>query len=176
MGMKRLFLCTLLLLSYVTVQAQSGEEALAETSNYVNVSSQLSTSGQITYDQIPELKEAGYDLVVNLAPASDAMNALEGYLVVDEGMSYVQIPVSWQEPSMRDLKMFFDVMESNSDRKIYVHCFANMRASVFVYLYRTMVQDIPESEAMAHVQEVWNPADRPQWAALIESAQKEFSK
>ncbi|NND73331.1 MAG: phosphatase [Rhodothermales bacterium] len=143
--------------------------------NYVNISPSLSTSGQITYDQISSLKEEGYEIVINLAPASEAVNALEGFLVIQEGMTYVHIPVSWREPSMRDVKMFFDTMEANRDRKVFVHCFANMRVSVFVYLYRTLIEGVTEAEAMADLTKVWDPEDQQQWTALIEQARSELS-
>ena len=81
---------------------------------------------------------AGFDVVVNLAPARWERNFEEGFRVTQAGMTYIQIPVDWQDPSLRDLELFFDVMEANEDRNVYVHCFANMRVSVFVYLYRTL--------------------------------------
>ena len=131
----------------------------------------LGTGGQVAYDQIQSLKDAGYDVVVNLAPASNGANALEGYLATEAGMTYVHIPVSWQEPNMRDLQMFFDVMEANRDRKVFVHCFANMRVSAFVYLYRTLVEGVDEDEARADLEEIWDPGSQQQWKDLIARAQ-----
>ena len=111
--MKTLFLaaCTLFCLAALTAtaaQAQAGdaEDPLADITNYVKISDHLSTSGQIAYDQIEAIKEAGFEVVVNLAPARDDANGLEGFLVVEQGMSYVHIPVSWQAPSQRDLQLF----------------------------------------------------------------------
>ena len=68
---------------------------------------------------------------------------------------------------MSDVEMFFDVMRANEDRKVFVHCFANMRASAFVYLYRTLVGGVPEAEALATMHEVWDPDGTRQWADLI---------
>jgi len=167
-----ILICAFLLtaLPSTAARAQGAEADLETIRNYVKVSDQLATAGQIAYDQIESLKELGYEVVINLATASESGNALEGFLAVQQGMSYVHIPVSWQEPSMRDLQMFFDVMEMNSDRKVFVHCFANMRASAFVYLYRTLVEGVSESEALADMNAVWDPMELKQWAALIEKA------
>lgn len=153
--------------------AQSPEEDLATVHNFLKISDEVSTSGQIAYDQIASLKEAGFEVVVNLAPASEGANALEGYLVTQQGLSYVQIPVSWQEPSLRDLQMFIDVMEVNKDRKVFVHCFANMRVSVFMYLYRTLVLDVPEAQAVADLNAIWDPLRLEQWAGLIQQAKQQ---
>jgi len=75
---------------------------------------------------------------------------------------------------MADLELFFDVMEANADRRIFVHCFANMRASAFVYLYRTLVEGMPEDQALATMSEVWDPWELEQWGGLIERAQAAY--
>ncbi len=134
---------------------------------YLPIHGNLATGGQITYEQIPLLKEAGFEVVINLAPADEERNASEGFLVTQKGMSYVQIPVSWQEPAERDLQMFFDVMEANQDRKVFVHCFANMRVSAFVYLYRTLKQGVSEEEAKAALHKIWDSASEERWAQWV---------
>lgn len=154
----------------------SAEEDLATIRNYVKVSDRLATSGQIAYDQIAALHEAGYEVVINLAPPSLGSNELEGYLVTDAGLSYVQIPVDWQKPSLRDLELFYAVMEANRDRKVFVHCFANMRASAFTYLYRTLVAGESDAEALADMTAVWDPSEVEQWSALIETAKAEHAR
>lgn len=152
--------------------AQSAEARLETVRNYQRISDRLASSGQVTEDHIPALKAAGFEVVVNLAPARASANAREGFLVTQEGLAYIHIPVLWDAPSLRDLDLFFGVMEASADRKVYVHCFANMRASAFVYLYRTLVQGVPEDEARAVMHQIWDPMDEAPWAALIEQAQQ----
>ena len=170
--MRQWFLTVLLMAVPMTAAAQT-DAGLADARAYLRISDQLGTAGQITYDEVPAVKAAGYDVVVNLAPAHEERNALEGFHVTQEGMTYVQIPVSWQEPSQRDLQLFFDVMKANADRSVLVHCFANMRASAFVYLYRTLHDGVPEDVALADMAEIWDPATQPQWAAFIAEAQRQ---
>jgi protein tyrosine phosphatase (PTP) superfamily phosphohydrolase (DUF442 family) len=174
--MKRFVLALLTVAICAPTLGQTADEDLATILNYVKISDQLATSGQIADTQIKSLEEAGYEVVVNLATASLERNGIEGFLVVQGGMTYVQIPVSWAEPSMRDLEMFFDVMEMNRDRKVFVHCFANMRASAFTYLYRTLKEGIDPEEARKAMTPVWDPNELEQWAGLIERAQGHFAK
>jgi uncharacterized protein (TIGR01244 family) len=154
------------------ITAQSAPEPLETIRNWQHVDARLSSSGQIGYDQIPLLAEQGYDVVVNLAIADEERNGQEGFLVAQNGLTYVHIPVDWEQPTMGDVEMFFDVMQANADRKVYVHCFANMRASAFVYMYRTLVEGVPEAEALATMNEVWDPGELEQWAGLIRQAQE----
>ena len=152
-------------------------DTLAAVYNFVQISERLATSGQITSADITAVDEAGYDVVVNLAPAREDRNFEEGFRVTEAGMTYIQIPVDWQDPSLRDLELFFDVMDANRDRRIYVHCFANMRVSVFVYLYRTLRLGIDEQEAWADVLRVWDPgaeAETAQWPRFITAANEHF--
>ena len=171
--MKYCFAAILLILTpLASLWAQSTDTMLEDIQAYVKISDDLSTSGQIGYDQIALLKEAGFEVVINLATADEERNGLEGFLVTQEGMTYIHIPVSWQNPSQRDLKLFFDVMEVNKDRKVYVHCFANMRVSAFVYLYRTLHQDVSEEQAKEDLAKIWDPYSLDQWANFIETAQE----
>lgn len=157
-----------LALSPTLLQAQA---PLEDIRNYTWVSDDLASAGQIGYDQIPLLDEAGYDVVVNLAIADEERNGREGFLVTQEGLTYIHIPVDWQAPSMEHVELFFDVMQANEGRKVFVHCFANMRATAFVYLYRTLVLGESETDARATMNEVWDPNEVAQWKDLIERAQ-----
>ena len=154
--------------------AQTTAAPLETIRNFQVVSDQLASAGQIGYDQIPLIREEGYEVVINLAIADEERNGKEGFLVAQEGLTYIHIPVEWNQPRLSDLEMFFDVMKANEDRKVFVHCFANMRASAFVYLYRTLVEGESEIMARATMDEVWDPGELQQWADLIERAKAEY--
>lgn len=143
--------------------------------NFQIVDERLTSAGQIAYDQIPEIRERGYEVVVNLAIADQDRNGLEGFHVAEEGLAYVHIPVDWEEPRVSDVRMFFDVMEANRERSVFVHCFANMRASAFVYLYRSLIEGVPDEEARATMHAIWDPAEQQQWADLIEQVKAEYA-
>ena len=177
--MKKTFFVPIALLVVMSgteqARAQQAPADLTTVLNYVGISDRLTTAGQIDYDQVPLLRQEGYEVVVNLATASQERNALEGFHVTSAGMTYIHIPVEWQTPQLSDVRMFFDVMEANQDRKVFVHCIANMRASAFVYLYRTLVEGVSDEEAREDMDAVWDPGELRQWADLIEIAQSELS-
>ena len=162
----------------VPAHAQQAPPAdLTTILNYHGISDRLTTAGQIEYDQVPLLREQGYEVVINLATANPERNSLEGFHVTGSGMTYIHIPVDFATPELSDVKMFFDVMEANQDRKLFVHCIANLRASAFVYMYRTLVEGVSDEEAKQDMSAVWDPGEQPRWAKwaeLIERAQSEF--
>lgn len=158
------------------VASQATPQPLETVRNFQVVDEMLSSAGQIGYDQIPLLAELGYEVVVNLAIADERRNGEEGFLVAQNGLTYVHIPVEWESPQLGDVEMFFDVMEANEGRKVFVHCFANMRASAFVFMYRTLVEGVSEAEALSTMNEVWDPGELDQWAGLIRRAQAELNR
>lgn len=167
--------CLGMLLSNSTMAQVTAKEDVEKIYNYVEISDQLGTAGQPAYDQIKSLKDEGYEVIVNLATAAAGMNELEGFLATEEGITYVHIPVPWREPGVRDLEMFFAVMDANKDRKVFVHCMANMRASAFTYLYRTLKEGVPDEQALADMHKVWDPMELEQWARLVNDAKAKYA-
>jgi len=153
-------------------QPGSGGNELEDIRAYLRISERLSTSGQIEYDRIESIKKAGFDVVINLAIADKKRNASEGFLVTEQGMTYIHIPVSFQEPALSHLDLFFRMMDALADKKVYVHCFANMRVSVFVYLYRTLRLGESEEVARKDMQAIWDPLEDENWAKFIEDARR----
>ncbi|MFI5323995.1 MAG: protein tyrosine phosphatase family protein [Thermodesulfobacteriota bacterium] len=139
--------------------------------NYVKVNDCIATSGQPGRDEFPEIANAGYSAVVNLATGTspDAIPD-EGEVTADEGMAYYHIPVKWTSPELSDLDRFFSVMDDLQDRKVWVHCVVNKRASAFVYLYRLIELGVPEEEARAPIDEVWEPDEI--WRGFIDHAKE----
>jgi protein tyrosine phosphatase (PTP) superfamily phosphohydrolase (DUF442 family) len=131
---------------------------VAQIVNFLAISDSLGTAGQPLPAQFPDIRQAGYQVVINLA-MPDSTNALphERELVVEQGMDYVHIPVVWEAPTMHDLDRFFEIMERYRDRKIFVHCALNMRVSAFVLLYRVIRLGVSLPEAGRALLTLWTP-------------------
>lgn len=116
------------------------------------------TGGQPTREQFTSVREAGIEVVINLAlPTSDNAVADEGALVTALGMVYVQIPVNFEGPTPRDFEAFCGVMRGLEGRRKLVHCAANLRVSAFIYLYRVICEGVPVSVAEKDLLAIWKP-------------------
>lgn len=126
--------------------------------NWRQLSERLATGGQPSEDDLVAVAENGYELVVNLG-LTDAPYALEDEqgLVQALGLEYVHLPVSWEQPEARALEHFFELMAAIGQRRAFIHCAANKRVSVFVALYRILEQGWAPAEALAALQDVWEP-------------------
>lgn len=134
----------------------------------------LWTSGQLSEKDIACLPSLRIKAVINLAlPTS--LNALHGEaeLIARQGIAYVNIPVQWERPELRQLAQFFGTLRAFEGCNIWVHCAKNMRVSAFIYLYRKLCLAESEKVASHPLQEVWVPNEA--WQAFIEDALNVFS-
>lgn len=165
--------CTVFLICLLTSAVTMAEDPLTEIYNFYRIDDTVVTAGQVTPEQVPLLKQAEISLVVNLATAHEERNGKEGFLVTDQGIGYVQIPVIWDKPTFADLELFFAVMKARQSRSTVVHCFANYRASAFTYLYRVTQLGVPEAEARQALEVIWTEQaweEYPQWRKFVDDA------
>ena len=143
--------------------------------NFLKISDAVATSGQPTETQFAAIKESGYQVVVNLALTSSP-NALpnEKEIVESLGMQYVHIPVIWENPTLNDIARFFNIMEANADKPVFVHCAANMRVSAFVYLYRRIHEPMSEEQIQRDLHQIWVPNEN--WQKFIQQVIEHYQK
>ena len=143
--------------------------------NFLPITDCLSTSGQPTETQISALAEKGYELIINLALHDDPRYSLkdETSYVKSLGMEYIHIPVQFDKPSKNELVSFFNAMESNKNKKIHVHCAANMRVTAFLGLYFLIREEKSNEEAFKPMGQIWKPDSV--WSLFIDAMIEEFS-
>jgi protein tyrosine phosphatase (PTP) superfamily phosphohydrolase (DUF442 family) len=142
--------------------------SLEQIYNFIQISEALATSGQPTEAQMGEIAAAGYKVVVNLAlPTSDNALKDEAATVRALGMDYHNIPVVWEAPKVSDFKQFIPLMDSLAGQKVFLHCAANYRVSMFTALYAEKRWGWTRAQADAHIRRIWEPDEV--WARFIES-------
>lgn len=148
------------------------EQGINSIINYLEISELLGTGGQPEPWAYGPLAAAGYQVVINLGmPHSEEAVPNEDWLVTEQGMTYIHLPVPWEKPTAEHLARFFALMEAFSGERIFVHCIMNMRVSVFVYLYRVCCEGMAPEVAQAAMLRIWEPYD--QWQSLIEAVLKD---
>jgi protein tyrosine phosphatase (PTP) superfamily phosphohydrolase (DUF442 family) len=142
--------------------------------NYYELADGLVSSGQPTAQELAAIRDAGYQVIINLVP-TDATMALEGEkaIVEDLGLQYIHIPVIWDHPTPQNLDAFYEAMQTNRDKKVFVHCEVNYRASSFLYLYRRKSLGVEEKQARQDLQWIWVP--NPTWTRFIQEMRERDS-
>ena len=126
--------------------------------NWRRLDDRVTTSGQPTEEQLADIRALGVRHIVNLGLHSHE-KALpdEATSVRNLGMTYIHIPVDFQNPTEGDFAQFCSVMADLQDVPVHVHCIANYRVSAFFYRYRRDVLRIDEARARFAMNEVWQP-------------------
>ena len=128
----------------------------------------IGTSGMPTGSQFPDIAQAGFRTVINLAlPTSDNALPNEGDLGTRAGMAYVHIPVLFDAPKRTDYEQFERVMNALRPEPVFVHCAANMRVSAFMFLYRVRNGLAPRNVAESDLRRIWEPDGV--WREFIDS-------
>jgi protein tyrosine phosphatase (PTP) superfamily phosphohydrolase (DUF442 family)/catechol 2,3-dioxygenase-like lactoylglutathione lyase family enzyme len=136
-----------------------GSSHISEICNFRAVDEELATGGQPSSDELTAVREAGFEVVINLG-----LHDAPGYSLEDEpghvsslGMEYIHIPVQFGNPTREDLDVFFNAMDACKGRKIFLHCAANKRVSAFLGLYRLTRCKWPPGKAFELMHDIWTP-------------------
>ena len=168
--MKTIFVASLLCLLagplYARADATISDSNGLSLLNRIDYSPSLTTSGQLTEGELALIASAGFDRVIFLAFTNHPKAvAHEDYIVRDQGLQFIHIPVEWESPSPADFAAFAAMMQTFGSGRTLVHCEVNFRASVFGFLYQVLFEGADVDEAMLLMQSIWVPNDT--WEAFI---------
>ena len=127
--------------------------------NYYKVPGLYETSGQPTSNQLKLLVEKDYEVVINLAQNSTigkvAFN--EESILEESNIRYIHIPVDFDNPKESDFENFVSIIKKYKNKKLFVHCAANMRVSAFTYRYRRDILNLKHDEIIKDLEKIWKP-------------------
>lgn len=127
--------------------------------NYVKINELISTSGQPKIEELELIANEGFEVVINLAVATTS-NALvnEDKIVSSLNMSYIHIPVNFENPKISDLKLFLNILQSLGANKVWIHCAKNYRVSAFMYVYHKYILHTPFEQIDLSIFDIWQPS------------------
>lgn len=127
--------------------------------NYVKINELISTSGQPKIEELELIANEGFEVVINLAMPTTS-NALENEdkIVSSLNMSYIHIPVNFENPKISDLKLFLNILQALGANKVWIHCAKNYRVSAFMYVYHKYILHTPFEEIDLSIFDKWQPS------------------
>lgn len=150
----------------------SGQDP-ADIRNWQRRADGITTSGRLEPGDPARLAAIGVKHVINLA-LDDHPEALanEREALRQEGIGYTHIPVPFDAPTMEHAARLRDAIEQ-ADGPVHVHCIMNWRVTAFMYMLDREA-GVPEREAHARMNEVWDPLNSAEpaaqvWKALLSS-------
>ena len=141
---------------------------LKKVFNYYQVPGLFETSGQPNNKQLISIANGGYEVVINLAPNTTIEGRVinEKDILKSNNITYIHIPVDFNNPLDEDFNKFVAALEENKHKKIWVHCAANMRVSAFVFKYRRDVLGLSQKNIERALKAIWIP--NKAWSFFLE--------
>ena len=127
--------------------------------NYVKINELISSSGQPKVEELELIANEGFEVVINLAVHSTS-NALENEdkTVSSLNMSYIHIPVDFENPKISDLKLFLNILQALGANKVWIHCAKNYRVSAFLYVYHKYILHTPFEQIDLSIFDILQPS------------------
>jgi protein tyrosine phosphatase (PTP) superfamily phosphohydrolase (DUF442 family) len=141
---------------------------LKKVFNYYQVPGLFETSGQPNNKQLISIANGGYEVVINLAPNTTIEGRVinEKDILKSNNITYIHIPVDFNNPLDEDFNKFVAALEQNKHKKIWVHCAANMRVSAFVFKYRRDILGLSPKNIEEDLEAIWVP--NKTWSSFLE--------
>ncbi len=141
--------------------------ALEDILNFTQVTDRVASSGQPLAQEFIKIEEAGYQVVINLCTHRlDDIVRQEGTIVAALDMVYFHMPVPFNNPNQEHIRIFLAQMELFKDRKIWVHCALNYRASGFLCHYLQKSCQHSAAQAKQKTFPFWKPNEV--WQQFLE--------
>jgi len=156
---------SLVLLSSGFAGAQMDSEHSGPVMNYHRVSDRLVTGGHLLDGGTAALKDQGVQVVIDLRDDSPSG---EKERFAEQGIEWINVPVEWRDPKTSDFERFSETMREHQDDHVLVQCAANYRASAMTYLYRVVVENVPDDEATEDLNAIWDPDENDTWSEYID--------
>lgn len=165
------FLISAFMLASSSATADDLNKSLHTIKNFHFVSPDLASSGILDLKSYQFIERYGFKHVINLIPGNQDEERAH---VKSLGMSYEQIAVNWDEPTLQDFEAFVALMKQYGKDKVFVHCELSWRGSTFVYLYRVTQLGVPIEQANKDLNKIWKPSTN--WQYFIDQVLFAYSK
>jgi len=135
----------------------------SEVFNYKKINDLISTSGQPSKEDFRKIKEDGFELVIDLAPVDYDRYSIQDQpaLLRNLNLPYIHIPVDFKSPSTEDYEHFSTALKNNYGKKIWIHCAANYRVTVFFSIWAEKNLNWSEEKSNELIDSIWK--SDPNW-------------
>jgi protein tyrosine phosphatase (PTP) superfamily phosphohydrolase (DUF442 family) len=136
----------------------SRELVIERIYNFKQVSDNLATSGQPNADELAAIVRAGYNHIVYLGLENSESSLPDEIKIIESlGAKYHHIPVSFENPELERYLEFEKLLSQLESEKIFIHCVANKRVSVFAALLKIVQNQFAIEQAITFIESIWHP-------------------
>lgn len=129
--------------------------------NFFQYTNKLAAGAQPSIDDIIDLKNEGYEVIINISPSS-TRNALKNEAEITEktGLYYVHFPIDCSNLKTLHYKTFEGILNGFKGKKVFIHCGANIKSSNLIHMYQVLVEKIDEAESLKTLYQIQQPEEK----------------
>ncbi|HLF15025.1 MAG TPA: sulfur transferase domain-containing protein [Bacteroidota bacterium] len=129
--------------------------SLSAIPNFLKVSDSVWTGGQPTLAHLGKLKEEGVKAIINLRMHEEHDGAVEAAKAKKLGMTYVNVPVDFDDPKTSDVDSFLKATdELLKNGRVFIHCAAAIRVGAFWMIRRALRDGWEYEEAREEAKQI----------------------
>lgn len=143
----RVSLTTGLVLAMVTATGYAQDQLAEEIPNYARPDEEIAFAGQPPEEVFVKLKEAGFQTILSLR-SPDEIDFDEKKAVENQGMTFVNIPVTSNTITDDKVAQFSRVVSDPENKPLLIHCGRASRVGGMWYIYRALFDKAPEEQSL----------------------------
>lgn len=129
--------------------------------NFYKYNDALAAGGQPSIAQIEQLKNAGYEAIVNLSPITTPNYvSSENEKVEKLGMKYIHFPVDCSNLESMHFNVFKGIMNGMKGKKVFVHCGGNIKSSNLIHAWHVVENMVEEKQSLETLYKIQQPEQK----------------
>jgi len=136
----------------------------------MQINEQMTVGPQPSENDLQQLKEQGFQAVVNFRTAGEEEQPLspdeEGEKVRGLGLEYLHIPVSMKEMKTEQVDRFREELD-RLPKPIYAHCRSGKRAGAFAMMHVASEQEMSGEATLQQAKEMGFECDKPELEEFV---------
>ncbi|MBN2347315.1 MAG: hypothetical protein JXJ22_00675 [Bacteroidales bacterium] len=134
---------------------------ISDIYNFYEYHSLLASGGQPTNDQLIELKNGGYEAIINISPVSTKNYlANEAELTESLQMQYVHFPIDCSNLQEFYYSTFKGILNGLHGKRIFIHCGGNIKSSNLIHMYQVLELGKDEEESLDTLKKIQDPEEK----------------
>ena len=137
------------------IEKTAAMSELTAIPHFLKLNDQVWTGGQPWLEHFPKLKDAGIKVIISLRVNSEWNGEREAAKVKELGMSYFNIPVSFNEPDELDVDDFLKLTDEQlKNGPVFIHCAVGTRVGAFWMIRRVLRDNWDYDKALAVAKQI----------------------
>ena len=141
--------CLLVIGAALAIAQPVKQPVVPGVSNFAQVETTIACAGATTPQGIAEIKNMGFNSVINLRVATEKGAGIEEEAAAAKaaGINFVHLPFNENAPDMAIIDQFLKAVTDSKNQPAFIHCASGNRAAMMWFIKRVLIDQWDEARA-----------------------------